>query len=55
LAGTTAVLVLSVALAALGVGVAASLLVLMFAPVVTVVGYETVGHQHVANALEHMR
>ena len=39
LAGTTAVLVLSVALAAMGVGVAACLLVLMFAPVVTVVGY----------------
>ena len=55
LAGTTAVLVLSVALAALGVGVAACLLVLMFAPVVTVVGYETVGHRHVAEALERLR
>ena len=55
LAGTTAVLVLSVALAALGVGVAACLLVLMFAPVVTVVGYETVGHPHVAEALEQLR
>ena len=55
LAGTTAVLVLSVALATLGVGVAACLLVLMFAPVVTVVGYETVGHRHVADALERMR
>jgi low temperature requirement protein LtrA len=55
LAGTMAVLVLSVALAALGVGVAACLLVLMFAPVVTVVGYETVGHRHVAEALERPR
>jgi low temperature requirement protein LtrA len=55
LAGTMAVLVLSVALAALGVGVAACLLVLMFAPVVTVVGYETVGHRHVSEALERLR
>jgi hypothetical protein len=55
LAGTAAILVLSVALAALGLGVAGCLLVLMFAPVVTVVGYETVGHRHVADALEQMR
>jgi low temperature requirement protein LtrA len=54
-AGTTAVLVLSVALAALGIGVAACLVVLMFAPVVTVVGYETVGHRHLAEALEQLR
>ena len=51
LAGTVAVLVLSVMLAALGAGVATCLVVLMFAPVVTVVGYETVGHRHVAEAL----
>jgi low temperature requirement protein LtrA len=51
LAGTSAVLVLSVVLAALGVGVAVCLVVLMFAPVVTVVGYETVGHRHVAEFL----
>ena len=38
-----------------GVGVAACLLVLMFAPVVTVVGYETLGHRHVAEALERLR
>ena len=55
LAGATGVLVLSVALAALGVGVAACLLVLMFAPVVTVVGYETVGDRHLAEALEKLR
>jgi low temperature requirement protein LtrA len=52
LAGTGAVLVLSVGLAALGVSVAVCLLVLVLAPVVTVVGYETVGHRHVAEALE---
>ena len=55
LAGTMAVLALSVALAALGVGVAACSLVLMFAPVVTVVGFETVGHRHLAEALERLR
>jgi low temperature requirement protein LtrA len=54
LAGTAAVLVLSVGLAALGAGVATCLVVLMFAPVVTVVGYETVGHRHVAAALREM-
>jgi low temperature requirement protein LtrA len=54
LAGTVAVLVLSVTLAALGAGVATCLVVLMFAPLVTVVGYETVGHRHVAEALRRM-
>jgi low temperature requirement protein LtrA len=54
LAGTAFVLVLSVALAALGVGVAVCLAVLVFAPLVTVVGYEAVGHRHVAEALERM-
>ena len=38
-------------LAALGAGVATCLVVLMFAPVATVVGYETVGHRHIAEAL----
>jgi low temperature requirement protein LtrA len=55
LAGTAAVIVLSVVLATLGAGVAVCLLVLMFAPVVTVVGYETVGHRHVADAMAGMR
>jgi low temperature requirement protein LtrA len=55
LAGTAAVLVLSVALAALGAGVAVCLVVLMFAPVVTVLGYETLGHRHVEEALRRMR
>jgi low temperature requirement protein LtrA len=55
LAGTAAVLALTVVLAAAGVSVAACLVVLMFAPIVTVVGYETVGHRHVAEALERVR
>ena len=48
-------LALSVVLAALGVSVAVCLVVLMFAPVVTVVGYETLGHRHVEEALARMR
>jgi low temperature requirement protein LtrA len=55
LAGTAGVLVLSVALSALGASVAVCLAVLMFAPVVTVLGYETLGHRHVEEALAQMR
>lgn len=55
LAGTAAILVASVALAAAGVGMAVCLIVLMFAPVVTIVGYELVGHRHVATALERIQ
>jgi low temperature requirement protein LtrA len=51
-AGTTALLVLSVALAAAGVSVAACLVVLALAPAVTVVGYEVLGHRHIAEMLE---
>ena len=54
LAGTAAVIVLSVALAELGLGVGGCLLVLMLAPVVTVVGYEALGYRHVAEALARM-
>jgi low temperature requirement protein LtrA len=55
LAGTAGVLVGSVVLAAVGASVAVCLIVLMFAPVVTVLGYETLGHRHVAEALAAMR
>jgi len=54
LAGTAAILVLSVVLAALGVSVALCLVVMVLAPATTVVGYETVGHRHVTNALERL-
>jgi low temperature requirement protein LtrA len=54
LAATAALLVLSVALAAAGVGVALCLVVLAFAPVVTVVGYEVLGHRHLADALSRL-
>jgi low temperature requirement protein LtrA len=51
IAASAAVLVLSVVLAAAGVNVTLCLAVLALAPVATVVGYETVGHRHVAAAL----
>jgi low temperature requirement protein LtrA len=54
IAGTTAVLVLAVVLAAAGVDMAICLVVLTFAPAVTVVGYETLGHRHMADALERL-
>jgi low temperature requirement protein LtrA len=55
LAGTVAVLVASVVLAAAGVSMPVCLIVLMLAPVVTVVGFEVVGHRHMAVALERMQ
>jgi low temperature requirement protein LtrA len=54
LAGTAAILALSVGLAAAGTDMTICLLVLMFAPIVTVVGYETVGHRHMSEALERL-
>ena len=54
-AGTAAVIVLAIVLSAVGAGIAVCLVVLMFAPVVTVLGYETLGHRHVADALARMR
>jgi low temperature requirement protein LtrA len=53
-AGTFAVLALAVVLAASGVGMAVCLVVLTLAPAVTVVGYETLGHRHMAEALERL-
>jgi low temperature requirement protein LtrA len=52
LAGTAAVLAAAVWLGAAGVPMAWCLLVVMLAPVVTVVGYEAVGHHHLAAVLE---
>jgi low temperature requirement protein LtrA len=54
LAGMAAFLALSVVLAAAGVAIAVCLLVVMLAPVVTVVGYETLGHRHLADAMERL-
>jgi len=52
LVGTAAVLVLAVLLASIAVPMAACLVVLMLAPLVTVVGYETIGHRHLVTALQ---
>jgi hypothetical protein len=54
MAGMAAPLVLSVVLATAGVSIAVCLVVLALAPVVTVVGYETLGHRHMAEALEEL-
>jgi low temperature requirement protein LtrA len=51
LAGTAAVLVAALWLAAAGVPMAWCLLVVILAPAVTVVGYEAVGHRHLAAIL----
>jgi low temperature requirement protein LtrA len=54
LAGTALFLVGSVALAAAGVGVPVCLIVLALAPLVTIVGFETFGHRHMAEALQRL-
>ncbi|MGI8415011.1 MAG: low temperature requirement protein A, partial [Nakamurella sp.] len=51
LSGTVVLLVLPVLLAVGGAAIPACLLVLMLAPVVTIVGYETVGHAHQAEVI----
>ncbi len=52
LAGTTGVLALATFLASAGVAMPVCLVVVMLAPVVTVVGYETIGHRHMQVTLE---
>lgn len=51
IAGTAGLLGLAVVCAELGVGMSWCLVVLMLAPAVTVVGYETVGHRHLTEVL----
>jgi low temperature requirement protein LtrA len=51
LAGTVAVLALAVVMAAAGVSMPICLLVVMLAPAVTVIGYETLGHRHMSDAV----
>ena len=51
-AGTIAVLAIAVALAAAGVSLGWSLIVVMLAPAVTIVGFEAKGHRHMAAALD---
>jgi len=52
LVGTALVLVASVAAAMAGLDMAACLIILTLAPVVTIVGYEVAGHRHRMAALE---
>jgi low temperature requirement protein LtrA len=53
LGATLGVVVAAVAAALAGISMAVCLVILMFAPVVTVVGYETRGYRHQAAALTH--
>lgn len=52
LAGTAALLVLPVILATLGAPMAVCLVVLTLAPLVPVIGYETLGYRHMAVAVQ---
>ena len=54
LAATALLVSLPIALAAAGVGTAVCVLLLTLVPAVTVVGYETLGHRHVADALDRL-
>jgi hypothetical protein len=54
LAGMALVLTAAVVMAAAGVGVAACLIVVALAPVVTVVGYEMLGHRHMADVVQRL-
>jgi hypothetical protein len=54
MAAMTAFVVLSVVLAATGASVALCLVVLALAPAVTVVGYEALGHRHMADAVDRL-
>lgn len=55
IAASVGVVLISVALAAVGVSIGWCLIVLMLAPAVVVVGYETVGHRHQRERLERER
>jgi hypothetical protein len=55
LLAVTALLVgLSIGLAAAGIRAAVCLVVVTLAPAVTVVGYETLGHRHITEALDRL-
>jgi low temperature requirement protein LtrA len=54
-AGTVAVLATAVLVAVLGGGLGPSLLTVMLASAVTVVGYESVGHRHMAAVLDRVQ
>ena len=53
-AGSVMALAVAVAVAAAGAGLGVSLLLVMLAPAVIVVGYETIGHRHMAEVLQRL-
>jgi low temperature requirement protein LtrA len=55
LAGSAAVLIGAAVLSTTGVSLSVCLVLVALAPVVTIVGYETVGHRHGQDHLEHLR
>jgi uncharacterized membrane protein YdbT with pleckstrin-like domain len=55
LAGTAAMLVAAVVLAEQGVSLAWCLVVVALAPMVTIVGYEAIGHRHLQDHLSKLR
>lgn len=55
LVATAAVLVLAVILGSAGVSIGICLVVVALAPMVTVIGYETLGHRHMTQHLERLR
>jgi low temperature requirement protein LtrA len=54
LAGSSTFLVVALVSASAGAGLGASLLLVMLAPAVTVVGYETIGHRRMAGMMQSM-
>ena len=55
MAGCIAVVLLAVAVTAAGASIGAGLIIVMLAPAVIVVGYETIGHRHEARMLERLK
>jgi hypothetical protein len=55
LAGTAAVLIAAVVLTDRGLSLAWSQVVVALAPVVTIVGYETIGYRHVGDHVSKLR
>ena len=55
MAGCVAVVLLAVAVTAAGASIGIGLIIVMLAPAVIVVGYETIGHRHEARMMERLR
>ena len=55
MAGCVAVVLLAVAVTAAGASIGIGLIIVMLAPAVIVVGYETIGHRHEARMMERLK